>query len=62
VLHLELETAHGKRGGARVIYYWAVLDSRVFMLLAYAKNEQENLSKDQLKVLRNLVEKEFTDG
>jgi len=53
---------HGKRGGARVIYYWAVPDSRIFMLLAYAKNEQENLSKDQLKVLRNLVEKEFADG
>jgi len=53
---------HGKRGGARVIYYWVVPDSQIFMLLAYAKNEQENLSKDQLKILRTLVKKELDDG
>lgn len=53
---------HGKRGGARVIYYWAVSDNQIFMLLAYAKNEQENLSKEQLKILRSLVEKEFKNG
>ncbi|OIQ02987.1 MAG: toxin HigB-2 [Zetaproteobacteria bacterium CG06_land_8_20_14_3_00_59_53] len=53
---------HGKRGGARVIYYWAMSDSRIFMLLAYAKNEQEDLTKDQLKVLKALVEEEFGDG
>jgi len=51
-----------KRGGARVIYYWAMSDSRIFMLLAYAKNEQEDLTKDQLKVLKALVEEEFGDG
>ncbi len=53
---------HGKRGGARIIYYWAVPGSQIFMLLAYAKNEQENLTNDQLKALRVLVEKEFGDG
>jgi len=53
---------HGKRGGARIIYYWAVADEQIFMLLAYAKNRQENLSKDQLRMLRVLVQKEFGDG
>lgn len=53
---------HGKRGGARIIYYWAVSGSRIFMLLAYAKKEQETLSKDQLRILRTLVKKEFEDG
>lgn len=53
---------HGKRGGARVIYYWAVSESQIFMLLAYAKNEQENLTREQLKVLKVLVEEEFGDG
>jgi len=53
---------HGKRGGARVIYYWAVSDNRIFMLLAYAKNEQENLSRDQLRILKALVEEEFGHG
>ena len=52
----------GKRGGARVIYYWAVSESQIFMLLAYAKNEQENMSKEQLKILKALVEEEFGDG
>jgi hypothetical protein len=53
---------HGKRGGARVIYYWAVSDSQVFMLLAYAKNEQSDLTRDQIKILKALVEEEFGDG
>jgi len=53
---------HGKRGGARVIYYWAVSDSQIFMLLAYAKNKQADLTRDQLKTLKILVEQEFGDG
>ncbi len=53
---------HGKRGGARVIYYWAVSESQIFMLLVYTKNERENLTQEQLKALRTLVEKEFKDG
>lgn len=53
---------HGKRGGARVIYYWAVSENQIFMLLAYAKKEQENLSRDQLRILSALVKKEFEDG
>lgn len=50
---------HGKRGGMRVIYYWYVQGARIYMLLAYGKNEQANLTKDQLKVLKQLVEEEF---
>jgi len=57
-----LPKGHGKRGGARIIYYWAVTDEQIFMLLAYAKNKQENLSKDQLGMLQALVQKEFGDG
>jgi len=53
---------HGKRGGARVIYYWAVSDSQIFLLLAYAKNKQADLTRDQLKTLKILVEQEFGDG
>jgi hypothetical protein len=29
------------------------------MLSAYAKNEQDDLTNDQLKLLKNLVEKEL---
>ena len=49
----------GKRGGARIIYYWAINDEQLFMLYAYAKNECENLTKDQLAVLKKAVKAEF---
>jgi hypothetical protein len=49
----------GKRGGVRVIYYWAVRQDRILMLLIYAKNEQENLTAEQLKVLRRIIEEEY---
>lgn len=50
----------GKRGGVRVIYYWAVTHNRLLMLLIYPKNVQDNLSPDQLKVLKNIVEDEYS--
>lgn len=49
----------GKRGGARIIYYWIAAKSRIYMLLAYAKNEQEDLTPDQLQTLRTLVAQEL---
>ncbi len=49
----------GKRGGVRVIYYWAVAQERILMLLIYPKNVQDNLSPAQLKMLRQVVEVEF---
>jgi mRNA-degrading endonuclease RelE of RelBE toxin-antitoxin system len=45
----------GKRGGVRVIYYWAVALDRVLLLLIYAKNVRDNLSPTQLQVLRTIV-------
>ena len=47
----------GKRGALRVIYYWNPPDS-IFMLFPYRKNEQEDLTPKQLKVLRETL-KEF---
>ena len=35
----------GKRGGARVIYFFHNLDMPLFLLTAYAKNEREDLSQ-----------------
>ena len=49
----------GKRGGLRVIYYWAVEKDRLLMLLVYAKTVQEDLTPDQLKTLKRIVEAEF---
>jgi len=47
---------HGKRGGARMIYYWVVARDRILMLDIYAKNEKEDLSAGELKQLRTLIE------
>jgi len=44
----------GKRGALRVIYYWHPPDT-IFMLFPYRKAKQEDLTSDQLKVLRGMV-------
>jgi hypothetical protein len=49
----------GKRGGARVIYYWHVSGDRFYMLLAYPKKERDDLTADQVKTLHRLVREEF---
>jgi mRNA-degrading endonuclease RelE of RelBE toxin-antitoxin system len=48
-------TGKGKRGGARVIYYWASMRGVFFMLDIYAKSEKEDLTPNELKELRRLV-------
>jgi hypothetical protein len=42
-----------------VIYYWAVKEDQLLMLLIYAKGEQDDLTPNQLKVLRTIVEEEY---
>ena len=49
----------GKRGGVRAIYYWTVVNDKILMLFMYAKNEQDDLTPEQLKVLRRIVEEEY---
>jgi hypothetical protein len=45
----------GKRGGMREIYYLVDQDE-IFMLYAYAKSKQEDISQDRAKILRDLVD------
>jgi len=49
----------GKSGGARIIYYWAISHDQILMLFMYPKNEQENLTQEQLRILRQIVEDEY---
>jgi len=49
----------GKRGSLRVIYYWDAATETFYMLYAYMKNEQEDLTAQQIRVLRRLVREEF---
>jgi hypothetical protein len=46
----------GKRGGARVIYLNIPEANRIYMLTVYGKDEQEDLTSDQKKVLRAIAE------
>jgi mRNA-degrading endonuclease RelE of RelBE toxin-antitoxin system len=45
----------GKRGGARVIYYFYNDSAPIFLLSVYGKNEQENLKPEQEKKLTKLA-------
>ena len=46
--------ASGKSGGVRIIYYYWLNEETVYLLDIYAKNEKENLSASEKKVLREL--------
>lgn len=50
----------GKRGGLRVIYYWARGDEAFYMMYAYTKSEQGDLTPAQTKQLSRVVREEFT--
>lgn len=52
-------SGRGKRGGVRVIYYWAGAHDVVLLLLVYGKNEQDDLSSEQRALLKQLVQEEF---
>ena len=46
---------HGKRGGARVIYYYYNPSIPLFLLDIYAKNEKANLSGVDKRSLKQLL-------
>lgn len=52
-------SGRGKRGGNRIIYYWFSTKEVILMLLIYSKTEQDDLTSEQLRTLKNLVEREY---
>lgn len=52
----------GKSGGVRVIYYWFVAAEKFLMLFIYPKNEQDNLTPEQFKRLKLLIEQELKNA
>ena len=53
--------SRGKRGGARVIYYWAVRKDLILLLYAYSKNVSADLTPRQVAQLAKVVKEEFRD-
>lgn len=46
----------GKRGGARVIYFWQESGASILLLFFYLKSAQSDLSNAQLRRLRDVVD------
>ena len=53
--------SRGKRGGARIIYYWAVRKDLILLLYAYPKNVSADLTPRQVAQLAKVVKEEFRD-
>ena len=49
-------SGRGKRGGARVIYYFLDDTMPLYALLAYAKNVKDDMSPEERKAVSDLVE------
>jgi len=52
----------GKRGGIRVIYYWFTSQGTILLLFIYPKNVQADLTADQLKQLKKIVDEEYHEN
>lgn len=48
----------GKRGGLRVIYYWWSGGSEFWLFTLYGKNEQDDLTQQQKKILKQMLSSE----
>ena len=53
--------ARGKRGVARVIYYWAVRRDLILLLYAYPKSVSADLPPKQVAQLAKVVKQESRD-
>ncbi len=51
-----VSSSKGKRGGLRIIYYWITEDHSIYLLYIYKKSEQEDLSLEELRHLKLLIE------
>ena len=54
-LRIKLE-GRGKSGGGRVIYLDVLEKEKLYLLFAYPKNVQEDLTSEQRKLLRRMVD------
>jgi hypothetical protein len=47
----------GKRGGARVIYFWKVSDSEIWLLTIYGKSERATIPSHILKQIAEEIKR-----
>lgn len=51
----------GKRGGARIIYYYYATEYEVYLITAYAKNQKSDLTSADKRAIQQLI-KVLTKG
>jgi hypothetical protein len=56
-----LAQQRGKRGGARVIYYWSARANCIYLVHGYTKSSRDDLTKRELITLRGLL-RDLMDG
>jgi len=57
--HGDPRRGKGKRGGLRVIYYWWDGGRQFWLFTLYDKDEMENLSADEKKLLKAMLKAEL---
>lgn len=50
-------SGRGKRGGSRVIYYHFTAAAQIALLMIYPKNEKDDLTPAECKVLKQIIER-----
>lgn len=55
-IRIQLNNNRGKSGGGRVIYVDVFEKEKLYFLFAYSKNVQENLTQEQKKAIRTIIE------
>ena len=55
-MRIRLNDNRGKSGGGRVIYVDIFEKERIYLLFAYPKNVQENLTSEQKKAIKKLID------
>jgi mRNA-degrading endonuclease RelE of RelBE toxin-antitoxin system len=51
----------GKRGGVRIIYYFADAKGHIYLLDIYSKTAKVDLTPDEIQKLRSLIEEWFNE-
>ena len=59
IRHADSKRGKGKRGGLRVIYYWWLAGKQFWLYTVYNKDEMDDLSAVQRKLLKDLLKQEL---
>ena len=59
VRYADEKRGKGKRGGLRAIYFWKDADDQFWLLTVYDKDEADDLTADQRKMLKGRLDAEI---